>query len=92
MAIINLVATKYVDNFQSHLRFDAATAKELEKLNKYAQAREVNEGKFLLFLQLAIENIGRVRPKAYCCPMKLPIAALIDAGIPFNDYKHASVL
>ncbi len=34
LTIINPAATKYVDNFQSHLRFDApATAKELKKLN-----------------------------------------------------------
>ncbi len=46
--IINPAATKYVDNFQSHLRFDAAaTAKELEKLNKYDDlTRELHEGKF----------------------------------------------
>ncbi len=49
--IINPAATKYVDNFQSHLRFDAAaTAKELEKQNKYDNlTRKVHEGKFLPF-------------------------------------------
>ncbi len=63
VTIINPAATTYVDHSQSHLHIDAAaTAKELEKLNKYAHTREVNEGKFLPF---AIEATGRLSPKAY---------------------------
>ncbi len=62
--------------------------RELEKLNKSDHTREVNEGKFLTF---AIEATGLLCSMARtkdCCPMKLPIAALLDdVGIPFNNFR-----
>ncbi len=92
MTVISPAATKYDDNFQSHLRFDAAaTAKELEKLNKYAHTQEVIEGKFLPF---AIEATGWT-PLSYGSknfPYEIADCLPLGLVIPFNNYKHASVL